>query len=43
MLLCEQAWYSEDEEPLRAEKEQMSATQEEFIHEKPQLSKSKEK
>jgi hypothetical protein len=42
-LTAKQAWYSEDEEPLRAEKEQMSATQEEFIHEKPQLSKSKEK
>ncbi len=34
---------SEDEEPRRAEKEQMSAPQEEFIQEKPQPSKGKEK
>jgi hypothetical protein len=43
LLTAKPASYSEDEEPLRAEKEQMSAPQEEFIQEKPQLSKSKKK
>ena len=43
LLTAKPASYSEDEEPRRAEKEQMSAPQEEFIQEKPQPSKSKEK
>ena len=43
LLTAKPASYSEDEEPRRAEKAQMSAPQEEFIEEKPQPSKSKEK
>jgi hypothetical protein len=43
LLTAKPASYSEDEEPRRAEKEQMSEPQEEFIQEKPQPSKSKEK
>jgi hypothetical protein len=43
LLTAKPASYSEDEEPRRAEKEQMSAPQEEFIEEKPRPSKSKEK
>jgi hypothetical protein len=43
LLTAKPASYSEDEEPLRAEKEKMSAPQEEFIQEKRQLSKSKKK
>jgi hypothetical protein len=43
LLTAKPASYSEDEEPRRAEKEQMSAPQEEFIQEKPRPSKSKEK
>ena len=45
LLTAKPASYSEDEEPQRAEKEQMeqmSAPQEEFIQEKPQPGKSKE-
>jgi hypothetical protein len=43
LLTAKPASYSEDEEPRRAEKEQMSSPQEEFIQEKSQPSKSKEK
>jgi hypothetical protein len=43
LLTAKPASYSEDEEPRTAEKEQMSSPQEEFIQEKPQPSKSKEK
>jgi hypothetical protein len=43
LFTAKPASYSEDEEPRRAEKEQMSAPQEEFIQEKPRPSKSKEK
>ena len=43
LFTAKPASYSEDEEPRRAEKEQMSVPQEEFIQEKPRLSKSKEK
>lgn len=43
LLTAKPASYSEEEKPRRAEKEQMSAPQEEFIQEKPQPSKSKEK
>ena len=43
LLTAKPASYSEDEEPRRAKKEQMSAPQEEFIQEKPRPSKSKEK
>jgi hypothetical protein len=43
LLTAKPASYSEDKEPRRAEKEQMSAPQEEFIQEKPRRSKSKEK
>jgi hypothetical protein len=35
LLTAKPASYSEDEKPRRAEKEQMSAPQEEFIQEKP--------
>ena len=42
LLTAKPASYSEDEEPRRAEKEQMSVPQEEFIQEKPHPSKSKE-
>jgi hypothetical protein len=42
LLTAKPASYSEDEEPRRAEKEQMSSPQEEFIQEKWQPSKSKE-
>jgi len=35
LLTAKPASYSEDEKPQRAEKEQMSAPQEEFIQEKP--------
>ena len=42
LLTAKPTSYSEDEEPRRAEKEQMSAPQEEFIQE-PQPSKNKEK
>jgi hypothetical protein len=41
LLTAKPPSYSEDEEPRRAEKEQMSAPQEEFIQEKPQPSKSR--
>jgi hypothetical protein len=41
LLTAKPTSYSEDEEPRRAEKEQMSAPQEEFIQE-PQPSKIKE-
>jgi len=43
LLTAKPASYSEDKEPRRAEKSQMSSPQEEFIQEKPQPSKSKEK
>jgi hypothetical protein len=43
LLTAKPASYSEDKEPRRAEKSQMSAPQEEFIQEKPQASKNKEK
>lgn len=43
LLTAKPASYSEDKEPRRAEKDQMSAPQEEFIQEKPQPSKSKKK
>jgi hypothetical protein len=43
LLTAKPPSYSEDEEPRTAEKEQMSGPQEEFIQEKPQPSKSKEK
>jgi hypothetical protein len=42
LLTAKPTSYSEDQEPRRAEKEQMSAPQEEFIQE-PQPSKNKEK
>jgi hypothetical protein len=42
-LTAKPASYSEKEEPRRAEKEQMSAPQEELMQDKPQPSKSKEK
>ena len=42
LLTAKPTSYSEDEEPRRVEKEQMSAPQEEFIQE-PQPSKNKEK
>jgi hypothetical protein len=43
LLTAKPASYSEDKEPRRAEKAQMSAPQEEFIQEKPQASKGEEK
>ena len=43
LLTAKPASYSEDKEPRRVEKAQMSAPQEEFIQEKSQPSKSKEK
>jgi hypothetical protein len=43
LLTAKPASYSEDKEPRTAEKAQMTAPQEEFIQEKPQPSKSKEK
>jgi hypothetical protein len=43
LLTAKPASYSEDKEPRMAEKDQMSAPQEEFIQKKLQPSKSKEK